>query len=533
MNFQRSFIFFALAGGLLLVSCEVNDLQPQNQILESTAFQGDRLDQLVAGVYDGAQSGYYAGNVSRGYPFGAAHLEQGDMRGEDMISVQAFYAITYRTTYDATTPNNVFFWQTAYGMINKANVVLANLQTLQPTPALTQATINGYIAECRFLRAMGHHYLLAYFARPHGDQPTRAGGGIPYRVNPVTDLTSVASEIQKGRNTVAESYTLLLADLDYAEQNLPVSRGARSITRATRGAAIAMKMRIKLHQNDFAGVVTEGNKLVPATGNLISPVGGYQLTASPYGPFGGGNKSNTESVFSIENNDVDNGGVNGGMGSMYTASTLGGRGIIAISPILWNQPYFPATDLRKSPLMVAQDGPANPGRGGYFTRKYPDFTNRTDNAPIIRYADVLLMLAEATSRTSSAVDPRAVTLLSAVRNRAVPDAANQYTVASFATGQALTRAIINERRVEFVGEGVRWLDIHRLSSDATFSQSIGIPAKAAISITNYAPLYTNNPSTTFTQEPAILYNNYRFLWPIPVEEIINNPTLAQQQNPGY
>lgn len=532
MNTYKLGIISLIAGCLTVTSCDVNKLEPQNSLSETTAFQTpERIELAVAGVYDGAQSGFYLAGAVRGYPFGAAHLEQGDMRGEDMISTQAFYAVTYQNTYDATSPNNGYFWQTIYAMINRANVVIQGLQAVQPSAQLTQAQIDSYIAECRFLRAMGHHYLVMFYARPYADNPT-TNLGVPYRTSPITGGGTVDQAVQQPRNTVAEVYTQILADLDFAEQNLPATRTAR-ITRATKGAAIALKTRVRLHQNNWAAVITEANKLVQATGALTSPIGGYQLTTSPYGPFGAGNKSNTESIFSVENNDVDNAGVNGAPGTMYTAASLNGRAIIAISPLLWNQPFFPANDVRKSALMVQKDPVTSPGRGAYFTKKYADPTTRTDNAPIIRYAEVLLNLAEALARTSTGVSERAVTLLSAVRNRSVPDEANRYTTASFSANTDLVKAIINERRVEFVAEGIRWLDIHRLAPDPVYRQAEGIPAKVSNGISDFGPLYTNNPATTYTMQPGVPYSNYRFIWPLPIEEIVNNPTLAKQQNPEY
>ena len=535
---RNSYKYLLLSSSILLASCEVTDLQPQTALSETTAFQTpERLELAVAGIYDGGQSGFYAGGQVRGYPFGAAHLQQGDMRGEDMVSVQAFFAITYSSTYDAASPNNGFFWQSTYAMINRANVVLAGLETVTPSTAITQVRIDEYKAECRFLRALGHHYLLVNFARPFGDNPTAANSGIPYRTQPVTDAATVDAVVQQGRNTVAECYDKLIEDLTFAETNLPATRtGNLKLTRATKGAAIAMKMRVRLHQNNWAQVIVEGNKIIPATGSLTSPIGAYALTASPLGAFGAGNKINSESIFSFENNDVDNSGVNGAPASMYAAAGLTGRGIVAISPILWNQPFFPATDLRKSATAtipaVFQDTPGSPGRGAYFTRKYTDVTARTDNSPIIRYAEVLLTMAEGLARTT-ANDPRALTLLSAVRNRANTDAANQYTATSFTTGNTLISAIINERRPEFLAEGMRWLDIHRLATDATFKQGNGIPAKADNAIASFAPLYTNTATTTFARLAEIPYSDRRFVWPLPQEEIINNPVLAKQQNPGW
>lgn len=523
---------------MMVTACSVTDLQPTDALSEDTAFQTpERIELTVAGVYDGAQSGYYAGGLSagvvRGYPFGAAHLQQGDVRGEDMVSVAAFYGVTYDGAYDANTPNNGFYWQTIYSLINRANVVIDGIRKAPVGGSLTEAVKNSYEGEMRFLRAMSHFYLLANFARPFGDNPTAAAKGVPYRDQPIGTSTGISIDeaTKQGRNTVAECYDKMLADLDFAEANLPAIRTRNAITRATRGAAIAMKTRIRLHQNNWAKVIEEANKLVPATGNLVSPVGNYALTATPMGPFGAANKNNVESILSIENNDVDNGGQNGAAPTMYSASVVGGRGIVGISPVIWNQSFFPANDFRKSADMIAQDGATSPGRGAMFTRKYADATARTDNAPIIRFAEVLLNAAEAIARTTTGVDARALSLLNAIRNRAVPAGTGRYTSASFTTSQELVQAILNERRIEFLAEGMRWLDIHRLSTDAT-SNVKGIPAKASRTIT-FTNLYTNNPSTTFTMQAGIPYADFRFVWPLPIEEINNNPTLKTQQNPGW
>lgn len=78
----------------------------------------------------------------------------------------------------------------------------------------------------------------------------------------------------------------------------------------------------------------------------------------------------------------------------------------------------------------------------------------------MRYSEVLLNLAEAKVRTSNTVDAQAVALLNAVRNRS--DATTTFTVASFATAAALINAILKERRIEFLGEGLRNTDLMRL-----------------------------------------------------------------------
>jgi hypothetical protein len=131
----------------------------------------------------------------------------------------------------------------------------------------------------------------------------------------------------------------------------------------------------------------------------------------------------------------------------------------------------------------------------------------------------------------AAVSTRAVELLNAVRNRALADPATQaYTVASFVDKKALIRTILDERRIEFLGEGKRWGDIHRLALDADFNTG-GIPAKMTFANATFASYNcATNPVLT-KSIPAIPYNDFRFIWPIPLEETQQNAAIVQ--NPGY
>ncbi|NDK54632.1 RagB/SusD family nutrient uptake outer membrane protein [Pontibacter fetidus] len=518
----------ALALSLFLSSCdkEVTDLQPYDRITEEAAFDSpDRVELSMVGVYDAAQSGFYAGGAVRGYPFGAASIEQGDMRGEDMLNVATFYAITYGATYNATTANNQYQWETLYALINKANVVIEGVQNAATKGTITAEAAKAYEGEARFLRAMAHHELLIHFARPYNHSAGATHPGIPYRTIPVNTPARVDEAKAQGRGTVKEAYDKLLEDLNFAEQNLPETRtGAKKISRATKGAAIALKTRVLLHKGDYAGVITEGNKIVSATAPFTSPIGGYALTAKPDGPFAN-NISNSESIFSIENSAADNGGVNGALPAMYGVAPA--RGLIAISPILWNATFWKADDLRRS-LLATNNGRA------YFTTKYRDAATNSDYTPIIRYAEVLLNMSEAIARTSATVDLRAVELLNAVRNRSVTNVADQYTIASFLTPNSLIQAILDERRVEFFAEGRRWADLHRLAKDPVFGTN-GIPAKVLYTNTTFASWQaaSGTVAANSLKITAIPYDDYRFVWPFPITEINANPVLRDQQNPGY
>ncbi|QQL49827.1 RagB/SusD family nutrient uptake outer membrane protein [Mucilaginibacter ginkgonis] len=515
---------------LLAGSCKkFTDLQPNNQFSETSAFSSaDRVSLAVTGVYSAMQAGAYTDGTNRGYPFGAANVCQGEARGEDFIAVPSFFLITYQGDYDATTANNTAMWTTLYAGINRANVVIKGVQGAVAAGTISAAVGAAYEGECRFLRALAYHELLIHFAKPYSDDPSALG--VPLQLTAVTGSPDVPAASQVQRSTVAQCYTQILADLDFAETNLPAVPAIK-ITHASKGAAIALKTRIKLHMKDWAGVIAEGAKLGTGTvsATYTSPIGSYALTASPDGPFAsvGANYSNPESIFSIENNTNRNSGTNGSISTMFTKAP--GRGLMVISPIIYDAPFWTANDLRRT-LLTTTDNRY------WYTSKYKDPATFTDANPIIRYAEVLLNVAEAYSRTA-ALSANAFSLLNAVRNRSVTAAADRFaSIASFATANDLTQAILNERRIEFLGEGRRWSDIHRLVTDPVFSTG-GIPSKPSSANATFATYTIGKPYAGARSVAAIPYTggaaSYKFIWPIPVVETNANPVLAAQQNPGY
>ncbi|HEX6169996.1 MAG TPA: RagB/SusD family nutrient uptake outer membrane protein [Chitinophagaceae bacterium] len=527
MKKQSINILIALIILFTVASCEKSlDKSPFNAITDNDAYAtADRCLLALNGVYDAAQSGNYLG-ADRGYPFGAASIEQNDARGEDVINIAAFYQITYQATYNPTTANNVGMWENLYALANKANVSIEGFKNAGTNGIITAAVATQYEAECRFLRAMAHHEAVVFFCRPFLDGSGNKEG-IPYRDFAINSSSAVEQAKSTPRGTVAETYQKILADLDFAEANLPATNNPSTI-RTSKAAAIALKMRVKLHMGDWAGVITEGNKLVPAgAGPFASPIGGWSLTTSPNGPFT--NNTSTESIFSIRHDQLDNSGVNGALPTMYGPANLGARGLVAISPIIFNDPKWLCDDLRRSLLTVSGTNSNGASTFNYFTKKYTKYTTREDFAPHIRYAEVLLVLAEAEARQSAGVSTRGLDLLNAVRNRALASPGTQaYTLASFATKNDLIRAILFERRIEFLCEGRRWHDIHRNAVDPVFSTG-GIPAKY-VNASQGAAIYNCGGAINATQA-AIPYSDFRFLWPIPGSEVIQNPVITQ--NPGY
>ncbi len=371
----------------------------------------------MMGVYESAAIGTYGNSKAnqRGYPFGGAAIEQGEMRGEDMLNIDQFYAITYGGA-NPTSLNNVTMWNTLYALINQANILVEGVQKAGSNGVITDVEAKSYEGEARFMRALAHHELLVHFSYPYADA-AGAKWGVPYRTKAITSLNAYEEGLKMDRGTVKDCYTKLIADLDFAEANLP-DKQTDGVQRA-KGAAIALKARIKQHMGDWDGVITESNKLIPATAPYKSAIGGYQLTADPDGPFTS-YKNNTESIFSIANGPNANGGSNGALAAMFGPASLNGRGLVATSPILYNAPFWKATDKRRALLQVFQ---ATTGSRYYFNYKYRDYTTRADWAPLIRYAEVLLTAAEAHARKGENL--RALALLNAVRNRSV-EVADQF-----------------------------------------------------------------------------------------------------------
>lgn len=520
--------------GLLFWSCEkdVVELVPIDRFTPATVFNTyAHCDLAVLGAYSLFQTGVYpAANAIRGYPFGAASIEQNDMRGEDLMNNEAFFQVTYEANYTATSAaNNDGMWENTYSAINGANIIIDGIQGAMDAGVLTAAQGEIFIAECRFLRAIGIHNLLINFARPFGEQGNKRYG-VPYYDFAINTPESIKRGEALGRNTLDECYAKILEDLDYAESKIPAS--LTRVSRVSQGAAIAYKMRVKLHKGDWTGAKTEAAKLINAS--MQSPIGGYAIESDPMTPFAS-YASNKESIFSIENSALRNPSVNGSLASMFSVTALGGRALVSLSPVGYNNKYWldATKDKRRDMFRL----------GSYnllYSKKYEDnVANMAQWAPLMRYAEVLLTYAELAIRTGGSVND-ALPYLNAVRNRSlVNPAADAYTVADFADSKAFMRAVLGERRIEFLAEGRRWEDIHRLLLDPDYSTG-GIPAKAdrtkCVALMNAGTqLYVVGgavPADAFNIG-FIPYSDQRCVFPIPVNTMVRNPTIAAQQNEGW
>jgi hypothetical protein len=434
---------------LMSVSCQRDLLNPtpQTQVTDASAFDTpSRILNQVLSLYGALKSGQF---------YGGRAIVYGDIRGEDFINettnlVTAADVWNNNPTNSATAVVNL--WSQAYYTINICNIFLEGMAAKGNT-VVSAALAANYNGEAKLIRALCYYTLLQYYARPYADG-NGSKPGVPLRLTAIKG----AGSSDLARSTVAEVYAQILKDLNEAETALPLTNGSavNNTTRAHRNTAIALKTRVYLSMQQYNNVITEANKIVSATAPFTAATGvAHALQANIANVFT--SYTTTESILSLPMSATagDNPGTqnqlgfyfynNGSVGS--AEFSMNANGIIANTN--WS-----ATDRRRSFIYK------NPVTNKNYLAKYTAPSPYTDYAPVIRYAEVLLNLAEARVRSTNTVDAQAVALLSAVRNRS--DAAITYTTANFANAAALTDAIMLERRIEFVGEGLRNGDLLRL-----------------------------------------------------------------------
>ena len=376
---------------------------------------------------------------------------------------------------------------------------------------------NQIIAEARFLRAYYQFELVKWF------------GGIPMKGDA---RFAPGDEKAIPRSAIADVYKSIQNDLIYASDNLAAVASQKG--RATRGAALALLGKAYLYDKKYDLAAATFDKLIATNRyHLIqtTDLTAQQISAglTPFGSiFEEAGENGPESVFEIQYTDVQGaryeepqyskGNVAAGF-----AGPFGYSGPVFADGNNFNLPTpkivsaFEAGDSRKAVTIldmvawIAQ----NPGTTytkqnqdtGYFNRKYIPRTRRIEaasdvkltspnNYRAIRYADVLLMAAEAHNKSTAANDALARKYLNEVRARAFGD--NNHNIS--ASGAALADFIQAERRVELAGEGHRFFDLVRTG-------------KAAQEITGFKAAKNE-------------------LFPLPIEEI-QFAGGNWIQNPGY
>lgn len=434
---QKNKVFILL---LLLISssCGKNflNLAPELWLPEEDSFNTkDRIEAQVTGLYATLKDGnFYAGR----------YQIYNDIRGEEFSNRTSNVVTGFSTYQFSNDPSDTYiaaFWSHGYLTINRVNKFIADFETA-PEGVVTAEEKQSFIAEAKFVRALAYYSLVQLFAKPYAlNDGTESG--IPLRLQAETGI----GNNNLPTSSVGEIYTQILADLDAAETDLPetiASANART-TRAHRNTAIALKTRVFLAMRDYTNVIASGNQLVTQSAPFTAIAGvPHQLNpnvAELYTAY-----NTLENILSWPYSSTNAPGTQNQLGFYYNLGNIE-YFLNANAPGIYASAAWPSSDARKENLTALTDG------FNLLTKWGP--APYLDWVPVIRYAEVLLNLAEAEAESGS--ETRALALLQAVRQRS--DA--NYSFPVFASKAELVEAILLERRIELLGEGFRAPDLQR------------------------------------------------------------------------
>jgi len=357
-------------------------------------------------------------------------------------------------------------WIAHYKGIGRANSVIGRIEDVE----MDASQKTRIVGEAKFLRSLLYYNLATTF------------GNVPLVLN---EATSADDDKENVQVPIAQIYSQIAADLTEAESSLPsTAKGGR----ATKGAAAALLGKVHL---------TQGDKTSAAS--ALKRVSGYSLVDNYTDLWGVENEFNKESIFEVS---YESG--YGVLGNLYTSAmntelgatvTSGPRNFPTKSLIS----SYEAGDTRfeASIAGIGSEAVGFAADGAGWCIKYGTTNPSTDNdGPnnwvVLRYADVLLMLAEALGESTESYG-----YINQVRARAGLGAISSSTAGTFA------EKLLQERKVELAFEGHRWPDLKRFGVAASVMSS----------------------------DPRAIDIRGRLNLAIPQREMDINPDFVQ--NPGY
>jgi starch-binding outer membrane protein, SusD/RagB family len=476
------FLFILLSG--FSVGCnKFLDQEVPSRLTEETFYKTDQdALQAMAATYD-LMTAHYNSSWTSMYMVKTLLSDESNASGSGPGDQEGYQRID-DFTHDAANDKVLGAWRLAYGTIYRANKVI-NL--VQPETNLRKRLI----AEAKVIRAYHYLDLVSYW----GDVPLITADVPPSQYQAV------------GRAAKTAVYAQIEKDLTEAIVDLPLRTAYTGADRfrVSKGTAQSLLGKTYLYQEKWAAAATEFENVITSNQYALEPSIGK--TFSTAGEFG------VESIFEINysNNHNYNWGnfpwdwqpesnihiqLMGPRSDYYTKapsdSLLGGWGFNTPKQKLYNA-YVAAGDVnrRKASVMseaelVAMGGawsaPNAYDYEGYFQRKYGTFLTQTSttggnvgelnygtNWRLIRYADVLLMAAEANLRAGN--EPKALNYLNQVRQRP-----STGLPALSVSGTALFDAIVRERQLELAFEGFRFIDLVRWGLAAQELGALGFTA---------------------------------------------------------
>ena len=494
MKIKNILTFLAAVGFTGMVSSCSEDILDITPLTNNTANDfyktEDQVNQGVLAIYNSwlpvpVSSNWYLSEVRSD---NTHEIEGGAQR--DYKEVGTFTASSQTAAFQTA-------WTQLYSVVYRSNVVLSKVEGFE------FARVAQFKAEARFFRALAYFDLVRYW----GDVPL------------VEKVLTIVEGKNAVRNPAADVYKLIVDDLIYASENLPVTYAATDKGRATRFAAKAVLGRVYLTMAGYPLKQTDKLALAKKQFEDVIAVGAtYYPTPALYRDLFTVAGENKYHVFEVQY-------ISGGKGlgsslpsemafqfpSQWSSFTGGFEG--EVEPALLA--LYSATDARK--LATLDSGYVDTKTGATSGRvQFTKFlekgdatvTTRSDygrNFPIVRYADVLLMYAEVLNEESGTPPVQAVALLNQIRANA------KVAPVAPATKEAMRLALEKERRLEFAGEGLRWFDLVR--------------TERAIPVMNEFILSHDIPLANGVTKRDLLF-------PIPLGEMLINPGFWKQ-NEGY
>ena len=460
-------IFYIAAMAFGVMSCNILEEEPNSFISPGNYYRtkSDALAALTAAYAPLSVNGF----VSRNF------VILGEITTDNMYPLANNNDRVQLDNYVQTPQNGILreTWQNFFTGITRSNVVINRVPDIDMDAALR----DRIVGEAKFLRAFYYFQLAQYF------------GELPLITQETVSLTDVS---YPERSSVDDVYAQIISDLKDAEAILPVTYTSADNGRATQGAAKAFLAKVYLTRQQYQLAVDKAAE-------LMAPPFTYGLWDDYADVFKISNEFGKEYIFDVSYV----GGASGGQGGALIAffaqenNAVQGRGFGSFKPTDEMVASFDPADLRFATTFTK--GTDNK----FYCNKWVDPTSTTantsgNNYPLLRYADVVLMFAEAYNKVNPPSDGNpAYEAVNKIRARA------GLAPLSGLSQDELNNAILNERRLELCFEGHRWFDLVRTGTFLSTLQGKNYPA---------------GPED--------------MLMPIPQFEIDLNKNLSPQ-NPGY
>ncbi len=451
--------YLALVIALFFTACGDMDLEPTLSNEKDLALVINNLEDIQGvanGMYDRMTVTTYYGRNMQIF---------GEVRSDNCFANGTSGRFIPEAQMAVNPDNSNGPWEAMYAVIALANIIIQ--QDLSKISGDLKK-LNQILGQAYIVRAMAHFDLL----RLYGQQNAKGTLGIPYVKSYRGNETALP------RKTVEENKNDIFGDIESGLALMTESNNPKTKQFISTYAAYALKARVALYFKEWEKAKTAAKIIVDSGKFTVVDSAGFVSSWKT--------RNAVNSIFELAFSSTDNNGING-LQTIYRGATYGDVEVLDDLAAI-----FSKNDVRKSPAMIGYETVAGKQKLRNLG-KYPSADN-SDNVALIRYEEVVLILAESKIELG---ETDALPLLNSVpAKRGAPVYA-----------QASKANLLLERRKELCFEGFRFDDLARTGSD--------IPLVDKFKQTHGGPKY----------------GSYNFAFPIPTAELNANPKMVQ--NDGY